>query len=181
MSQSRPAEAGNPSKSLVFPLFLRIFPAKPLIRWGGYAIIVAVSGLQLIGTETRTMYPESEILFPSRVIPLLEDLRGDEWRQLVGKVKKLPETHVDALAFSMMMITIGGCLTCDLDSYRASLGCATCAKRTIGSFKGTDKVLKKQFEDARKEVSAFIKSNDIQLLKPEKNGNGNGNGHGKEK
>ena len=109
------------------------------------------------------MYPESEILFPSRVIPLLEDLRGDEWRQLVGKVKKLPETHVDAL------------------------GCATCAKRTIGSFKGTDKVLKKQFDDARKEVSAFIKSNDIPLLKPEKNGNGNGhgdgngNGHSKEK
>jgi hypothetical protein len=122
------------------------------------------------------MYPESEILFPSRVIPLLEDLRGDEWRQLVGKVKKLPETHVDALAFSMMMINIGGCLTCDLDSYRASLGCATCAKRTIGSFKGTDKVLKKQFEDARKEVSAFIKSNDIQLLKAEQSENGHGNG-----
>ncbi len=111
------------------------------------------------------MYPESEILFPSRVIPLLEDLRGDEWRQLVAKVKKLPETHVDSLAFSMMMINIGGCLTCDLDSYRASLGCATCAKRTVGSFKGTDKALKKQFEDARKEVSAFVRSNDVDVAK----------------
>ncbi len=118
------------------------------------------------------MYPESEILFPSRVIPLLEDLRGDEWRQLVSKVKKLPETHVDSLAFSMMMINIGGCLTCDLDSYRASLGCATCAKRTVGSFKGTDKVLKKHFEDARKEVSAFIKSTEISAAK---NGKPNGN------
>ncbi|HEY4723286.1 MAG TPA: hypothetical protein VII92_15635 [Anaerolineae bacterium] len=114
------------------------------------------------------MYPESEILFPSRVISLLEDLRGDEWRQLVDKVKKLPETHVDSLAFSLMMINIGGCLTCDLDSYRASLGCATCAKRTIGSFKGTDKVLKKQFEDARKEVGAYSKSNDIGLAKQAK-------------
>jgi len=114
------------------------------------------------------MYPESEILFPSRVIPLLEDLRGDEWRQLVAKVKKLPETHVDSLAFSMMMITIGGCLTCDLDSYRASLGCATCAKRTIGSFKGTDKVLKKHFEDARKEVGAFVKTNEIGAAKQAK-------------
>ena len=46
-----------------------------------------------------------------------------------------------------------------------SLGCATCAKRTIGSFKGTDKVLKKQFEDARKEVGAYSKSNDIGLAK----------------
>jgi hypothetical protein len=113
------------------------------------------------------MYPESEILFPSRVIPLLEDLRGDEWRQLVGKVKKLPETHVDSLAFSMMMINIGGCLTCDLDSYRASLGCAICAKRTIGSFKGTDKVLKKHFEDARKEVSAFVKTCELGAVRPD--------------
>jgi hypothetical protein len=107
------------------------------------------------------MYPESEILFPSRVIPLLEDLRGDEWRALVEKVKKASETHVDSLAFSYMMIGIGGCLTCDLDSYRASLGCATCAKRTISSFKGSDKALKKQFEEARKEVGAYLKSNDV--------------------
>ncbi|MBI5563977.1 MAG: hypothetical protein HY870_03705, partial [Chloroflexi bacterium] len=79
-----------------------------------------------------------------------------------------PETHVDSLAFSMMMINIGGCLTCDLDSYRASLGCATCAKRTIGSFKGADKVLKKHFEDARKEVSAFVKTSEIGTAKPNK-------------
>ncbi len=105
------------------------------------------------------MYPESEILFPSRIIPLLEDLRGEEWQALVDKVKNLPETHVDTLAFSLMMINIGGCLTCDLDSYRASLGCATCAKRTIGSYKGSDKILKKQFEEAKKEVGAYLKSN----------------------
>lgn len=105
------------------------------------------------------MYPESEILFPSRVIPLLEDLRGDEWRALVERVKKLPETHAESLAFSLLMINIGGCLTCDLDSYRASLGCATCAKRTISSHKGSDKILKKQFDEAKKEVSAYLKSN----------------------
>ena len=114
------------------------------------------------------MYPESEILFPSRVIPLLEDLRGDEWQAMVEKVKKLPETSTDSLAFSLMMINIGGCLTCDLDSYRASLGCATCAKRTIGSFKGMDKILKKHFEDARKEVSAFVKTNEITVARPAK-------------
>ena len=111
------------------------------------------------------MYPESEILFPSRVIPLLEDLRGEEWQAMVEKVKKLPETSVDSLAFSLMMINIGGCLTCDLDSYRASLGCATCAKRTIGSFKGSDKILKKQFEEAKKEVGTYMKSNGVSTAK----------------
>jgi hypothetical protein len=114
------------------------------------------------------MYPESEILFPSRVIPLLEDLRGDEWRALVERVKKLPETHADSLAFSLMMINIGGCLTCDLDSYRASLGCATCAKRTISSYKGSDKVLKKLFDEAKKEVSAYLKSNGVSVAKEAK-------------
>ena len=111
------------------------------------------------------MYPESEILFPSRVIPLLEDLRSEDWQALVAKVKNLPETHVDTLAFSLMMINIGGCLTCDLDSYRASLGCVTCAKRTIGSFKGSDKILKKQFEEAKKEVGTYMKSNGVSMAK----------------
>jgi hypothetical protein len=114
------------------------------------------------------MYPESEILFPSRVIPLLEDLRGDEWRALVERVKKLPETHPESLAFSLMMINIGGCLTCDLDSYRASLGCATCAKRTISSYKGSDKVLKKLFDESKKEVSAYLKSNGVSAAKEAK-------------
>jgi hypothetical protein len=114
------------------------------------------------------LYPESEILFPSRVIPLLEDLRGEEWQALVDKVKVLPETDADSLAFSLMMISIGGCLTCDLDSYRASLGCATCAKRTISSYKGSDKVLKKQFEEAKKEVTAYLKSNGASAAKEAK-------------
>jgi hypothetical protein len=65
------------------------------------------------------------------------------------------EEHEDTLGFSLMMIRLGGCLTCDLDSYRASLGCATCSKRTVAGFKGSDKALIKKFEEARKEVGAF--------------------------
>ena len=101
------------------------------------------------------MYPDSEILFPTRCIPVLRDLRGDEWRDLIQEVLKRPEDHEDTLGFSLMMIRLGGCLTCDLDSYRASLGCATCSKRTVAGFKGTDKALVKKFKDARKEVTAY--------------------------
>jgi hypothetical protein len=102
------------------------------------------------------MYPDSEILFPPRCIQNLENLRGKDWLELVRRVDRRPEDHVEKLGFSLMMIKLGGCLTCDLDSYRASLGCATCSKRTVSGFKGTDKALIKKFDEACKEVGAYL-------------------------
>ena len=107
------------------------------------------------------MYPDSEILFPSRCIPHLRSLRGQKWARLVNRVAALPDGHEDVLGFSLMMINLASCLTCDLDSYRASLGCCTCARRTVAGFKGSDEDLISLFEDARKEVRAFIKSGEI--------------------
>lgn len=60
-----------------------------------------------------------------------------------------------------MMINLASCLTCDLDSYRASLGCCTCARRTIAGFKGSDEDLIDLFEEARKKVRAYLKSDQI--------------------
>ena len=77
------------------------------------------------------MYPDSEILFPSRCIPQLRDLRGPEWAELIDHIAAVPDGHEDVLGFSLMMIRLGSCLTCDLDSYRASLGCCTCAGRSV--------------------------------------------------
>lgn len=114
------------------------------------------------------MYPDSEILFPTRCIPVLKDLRGKEWRDLVERVMDSSEDHEDTLGFSLMMIRLGGCLTCDLDSYRASLGCATCSKRTVAGFKGSDKALAKKFNEARKEVSAYLGRNGGGKKKPSK-------------
>jgi hypothetical protein len=105
------------------------------------------------------MYPESEILFPARAIPELRTARkGEKWQQLIDRLMKMPESHEDVLAFSLMMIRLGNCLTCDLDSYRASLGCNACARRTVSSFKGSDEALIKKIEEARKEVKAYAKT-----------------------
>ena len=107
------------------------------------------------------MYPDSEILFPSRCIPQLRDLRGPTWAELVDHIAALPDGHEDVLAFSSLMIKLASCLTCDLDSYRASLGCCTCAKRTVGGFKGSDEEIIQQFEEAREEVRGYLASDDI--------------------
>jgi hypothetical protein len=113
------------------------------------------------------MYPESEILFPTRCINQLAGLRGPDWRALIERIATLPETHEDSLAFSLMMIKFNSCLTCDLDSYRASLGCTTCAKRMVAGFKGSDKLLLRKFEEARQEVIAYLEATG-QRVKPVK-------------
>lgn len=101
------------------------------------------------------MYPRSEILFPHRCLSALQDMRGSEWQQLVNRVAQLPDTHEDSLAFALMMVKLTGCLNCDLDSYKASLGCCTCAKRAINAFKGSDKVLLRKFEEAKAELAQY--------------------------
>ena len=111
------------------------------------------------------MYPDSEILFPTRCICQLATLRGADWRKLVEYVATLPETHEDSLAFSLMMIKFNSCLTCDLDSYRASLGCSACARRTVAGFKGSDRVLLRRFVQAHQEVAAYLEATG-QRVKP---------------
>ncbi len=102
------------------------------------------------------MYPDSEILFPPRCIQQLRDLRGPKWQHLIERVICLPHNHEEVLAFGLMMIKLGSCLTCDLDSYRASLGCCTCARRTISGFKGDDTSLIELYEKALADVQTFV-------------------------
>jgi hypothetical protein len=95
------------------------------------------------------VYRNYDLLFTPRLISQLRNLRGQEWDAIIDYLADLPETHPDALAFSMMMIKLGGCLPCEMDSYRAQRGCATCARQTILGFKGTDKQLLKRYEAAK--------------------------------
>jgi len=102
------------------------------------------------------MYPDSEILFPPRCIQQLCDLRGPQWQELLARITILPNNHEEILALGLMMIKLGSCLTCDLDSYRASLGCCTCARRTISGFKGDDISLLALYQTALADVQAFV-------------------------
>ncbi len=102
------------------------------------------------------MRPRLEILFPHSRVSGLKRLRDKEWQSLVERVAALPETHPDALAFSYMMIKLCNCLSCDLGSYKASLGCSVCSQRTINAIRASDKMLLKQFEKARDEVLAYL-------------------------
>src|SRR5512144_2043278 len=95
------------------------------------------------------MYNEdTDVLFPPRVIPQLQDLRGETWRELVNKVLDQPADSIERLAFVLMMIRLGGCMTCHADSFRAMRGCTQCAIQTVRRFRGSEEELLNHFQEA---------------------------------
>ncbi len=107
------------------------------------------------------MYADNELLFPPNVIATLRSERGQTWRGLVERVVRLPEDHPESLAFSLMMIRLDGCLTCETDSYRAMRGCAACARQTLRRFKGPDDLLLDRFAESLDEVSAYLQEHPL--------------------
>ena len=102
------------------------------------------------------MYAENELLFPPRVITKLRQARGESFRALVDRVLQLPEDDPEALAFSLMMIRLDGCLTCETDSYRAMRGCTACARQTLRRFKGSDEDLLRHYDRALVELREHL-------------------------
>lgn len=99
---------------------------------------------------------DAELLFPPRVIPMLRNLRGDEFRQLVDRVAShTAESHPEVLGFMLMMVRLNSCMTCNADSYRAMNGCTACAMKTIRSFKGTDADLVTRWRASCQEVAQW--------------------------
>ena len=95
---------------------------------------------------------DTELLFPSRVIPALRDQRGASWRKLVDRVAKKPEDELEHLAFVLLMIRVDGCTNCNADSFRAMRGCTECAKQNVRRYRGGDKELLAKYDKALKDV-----------------------------
>ncbi len=105
------------------------------------------------------MYPDSEILFPASLIPNLRDARpGLAWQKLIDRLSRADEHDEQVLAFTLMMVRLNNCLTCDLDSYRATIGCLQCSRRTLRTFRGKDEHIAEKLQEARNEVHKFLKS-----------------------
>jgi hypothetical protein len=101
---------------------------------------------------------KSELLFPHQSIAALEGLRSQEWDLLVRRVAALPEMNVDSLAFSLMMVRLCGCTGCNMGSYKASLGCTTCAQRTVSGEGDLEDQLDDLFAAAKAEILAYLEN-----------------------
>lgn len=102
------------------------------------------------------VHTKAELLFPAQLIASLKELRGEEWKALVERVSALPETHLDSLAFVLMMIELDGCLKCNSNNYKFLRGCYLCATQMVQSYKGTDSDLLDLYARARQELSQHL-------------------------
>jgi len=102
------------------------------------------------------MYNHMELLFPSRAIGSLRDLRGEKWRQLVERVLAQPADSVEHLGFVLMMSRIVRCNTCSIDSRRAFHGCEVCARRALSRLRADEDELLQMHREACEEVEQFL-------------------------
>jgi hypothetical protein len=99
---------------------------------------------------------DTEILFPSRVIPTLRGMHGKDWDDLIDRVVSAEQDSPDHIAFVLMMVKLGGCASCNADSFRAMKGCTQCAKQTVRRYRGDDQELNKNYEEALAETQSFF-------------------------
>ncbi len=97
-----------------------------------------------------------DLLFPSRAIEPLRKLRGGGWEQLIDSVAALEPMSPERIAFVLFMVRLGGCTTCQSDSFRAMRGCIVCSSTTIKRYKGSDQSLIDLYNEAKKDVSKYL-------------------------
>ncbi len=98
-----------------------------------------------------------DLLFPSRAIEPLRKLRGDGWENLINNLVELEPASLERIAFVLFMVRISGCTTCQSDSYRAMRGCVLCSSNTIKRYKGEDQNLIDLYQDAKIEITRYMK------------------------
>jgi hypothetical protein len=100
--------------------------------------------------------PETDLIFPPRVIHSLGEERSPKWKDLVFSVENSGPESLEQTAFILLMARMSACATCNSDSFRALNGCAVCARQSLKRFRGSDDDLVELFQAAKDEVEHYI-------------------------
>jgi hypothetical protein len=100
--------------------------------------------------------PATELVFPPKLVSSLRDLRDADWMQLVDRISTLEPTHVDRMAFELMIVRWSGCINCQADSFRAMQGCTQCAAQAVRRYRGNTSDLLHLFAETVREVEEFL-------------------------
>ncbi len=103
-------------------------------------------------------HSDTEIIYPMRVTPLLRNLRGELWQNLIDQVLASPDASVDRLAFCLLIIRMCNCINCHTNSYRALRGCTICAKHAVKRHRENDSSLLQYYDRAYRDVSEFMQN-----------------------
>lgn len=101
-----------------------------------------------------------DLLFPSKAIEFLSKIRDETWEKLINELINLELNDPARIAFVLMMVRVGGCATCQSDSFRAMRGCIHCASTTVKRYKGSDQSLIDLYNEAKNDVYKFMKEED---------------------
>lgn len=99
--------------------------------------------------------PDTELIFPLRIIPSLAGLRGSGWKRLAQYIASGKATEGEQCAFVLLMVRLGGCVTCNSDSFRAMRGCTACANQTVRRIRNSDEDLIEQYNACKKEIEVY--------------------------
>lgn len=105
---------------------------------------------------------DTDLLFPLRVIPQLDDLRGPEWKQLISHLSEENTDVSERIAFTTLVVKLAGCASCNADSFRAMRGCLQCSRTIIKRYKGRDAELLQNYHECKKEVINYLIKRDEQ-------------------
>ncbi len=100
--------------------------------------------------------PDTDLLFPPRILPALRELRGTPWQELVTSIISAGPGSLEQVAFVLMMAYLNNCATCNSDSYRAINGCTICAKQSLKRFHESDQTLIEIFQSTKGEVEQYM-------------------------
>jgi hypothetical protein len=99
----------------------------------------------------------NDLLFPSRAIEMLVNIRGEHWENLLNSLVNMEPTNPDKIGFVLMMVRLSGCTSCQSDSFRAMRGCLLCSTTTIKRYKGSDQTLIDLYTQAKKDVVKYMR------------------------
>jgi hypothetical protein len=102
---------------------------------------------------------DTETLYPFRVTTHLKKYRSQIWKEIIERLLNDEASKEEKIGFSLMMVKLGGCVTCSADSFRAMRGCTHCASQTVRRYRGSDEELKKIYLENVAEVKAYTQSN----------------------
>ncbi len=98
----------------------------------------------------------TEFLFPPRLIPELNGLRGKDWQTLIEKISQEEPKSLDRIGFELFIVRLNNCMTCHIDSYRSLHGCLKCARQSISRFRGDDQELIVLYNRACAEIENYL-------------------------
>ncbi|GAB4398410.1 MAG: hypothetical protein OHK0052_21490 [Anaerolineales bacterium] len=98
--------------------------------------------------------PDTEFIFPPRLIPLLRTQRGEEWRALVDTALAAPPAAPERVAFVLIMARLSKCASCKADTFWGLRGCTACVQATLQRLRLEDRDLIQRYKKTLAEITS---------------------------